>query len=319
MKLQEFLRDEMLDFAARELPEPREDELAADIARDERRRLLQRLATAGVALLVAFLLAWHFAPGAMRRGNVRIEHHGPATTLPAPHRAATPPRQPATATNAATPGQPLGAGVQPSPTTIAIGDQPRPPVTFPVKPVTPPVVSDQGDMWAIASEARDNNGSPMLVVFGLAPAGHHVTVSSTLGSRTYAINNQGDFRWTHSIGAKPPAFPMTCHVQCDGCGSADLSIASYDRSPSQPAPAAGFSAFVATDAAPATFVFGGFEPANKVSAVSVSSPYGGTQFRIRHNTYGGRVTFANAPLNRSFTVDVSAGGETVHLTVARTR
>jgi hypothetical protein len=320
MTLEELLRSELHDFADRPVEEPNEDDLRDELARADRRKLLQRTAAATFVLVLAVLLALHLAPSGPHNGPMRIEHRPTTeTTIAIPHRAVvTPPPQPS-ANGQAPEGNasPTGSSPSPNPASPIAPATPSAPTPGTVPGASPAPTAPSSDFWAIASQAQDGHGTPTIVVFGHAPTGHHVTVTSSLGSHDSSIDNQGDFRWTDTLSGKLPAFPITFHVACNGCGETDLTVAEYDPAPSQPTPDGGFSVFAAEDGATGVFTIGGFAPMRGATTATMTSAYGNAQFDVVHNLYGGRVSFVNVPLNTSFTVTVSSGGQTEQLTLVR--
>jgi hypothetical protein len=319
MTLEELLRSELHDFAERplELPDD-EDELRDELALADRRKLLQRAATAVFVLLFAVLIAVHLAPHAVHNGPVRIEHRPTTeTTLPVPHdkNVVVPP---ATRSGSHASSAPK-TGATKTPAPVAPGSRTGPvsqtPNTDPV--VTPPnPQAPSSDFWAIASEAHDQKGNPTLIVFGEAPPGSDVTVSTSLGNHEYPINNQRDFRFTQQL-SNNTSFPISVNVECgSGCGSASFNVA-QNSSPSQPTPAGGFSVFGSQDDESGVFTIGGFAPMRGATSATVTSAYGNAQFDVVHGMYGGRVSFANAPLHTPFTVTVSSAGQTEQRTLVR--
>jgi hypothetical protein len=116
--------------------------------------------------------------------------------------------------------------------------------------------------------------------------------------------------------------PVDFTVACDTCGTLQVGIDHFDGTPQHPAPTQGFSAYFVdhqNDWNPAGFVFGGFSPA-RGSTVTIQSQYGSYTFDVKHDVWGGRVTFDNAPLNSTFTVSVLVDGvQQTSFAVTRTR
>ena len=158
------------------------------------------------------------------------------------------------------------------------------------------------------------------MIFGQAPADAHVTVSSPLGTRNTVVNAQQDFRWTYDLSHNQPDLPLAVTVSCDGCGKLPLRVDSLDTSAG--GPNSNFSSFFAdheSDWNPGAFAFGGFDNTKHTTEVTLASRYGSARFSVRDSIWGGRMTFPNAPIGKSFTVTVGDGSASASYVVTRHR
>jgi hypothetical protein len=342
VKLDDLLRDTMHDVADGDVPDIDLTALEKDLEQHDRKKLAERVIITTTSLIIAILLALQLAPGGEPKHGPQVAHdhdRTPLTVAPriVPGNSNRPGSNGLGGTQSHSGGGNViggGSGNASGPTHPGTGTKPSghlPPVDGgnggggSGGGTTPPpnvAVSDP-NFWAVATEASDNSGNPMLMVFGRAPSGRHVTVSAPgYPTRDFAINDQGDFQWKYDLAHETPAMPVNFTVACDTCGTLYVGIDQFDATPQHPAPTQGFSAYFAdhqNDWNPGGFVFGGFSPA-RGSTVTLQSRYGNIPMDVMHDVWGGRVRFDNAPLNAKFTVSVVVDGVTqASFDVTRTR
>ena len=340
LTLEALLQGGMRDFANREFEPVHPEDIVVALEQHDRNKLVQRVVTGGIALVLAVVIAWSAVNGGPRHRHVRIEN--PPTTVPAIHNkrgarsAGDGHAQQAQLVNAVSvsPAPARGPAGEPSPNAVPNTEGTTPNHgTVPPRTNTPGtgeaqgVVIDTTSFWAIGAQVPNSNGnffSNELLVH--MPPGSHKLVYAALNgatNTTQIVDDPAGGTLTAIVPADWQSASPHWAALCAGCPDTLLGGAFADSRSSMPNFAQGLSAFaIPHEADLGGILIAGAVPAAEGTQVEMTSPYGNGVFNVHGGLWGGIVKFRDAPLNVPFVVTLTStapGRGSVTVTATRTR
>jgi DNA-directed RNA polymerase specialized sigma24 family protein len=325
-------------YAAQPVAEPDVPKLVAMLERHDRLKAVRRAVVAGGALLLALVFAMR--AGVAHEVGMRQKQspeHRPKTTRPLPL-----PVAPKSVDNGKTSaptghGNSTSNGASSSPSAGSSNGSGSSSVNAPSSgsqtgtgsgtgsqsggndPVTVGPVAAQQGFWAAGSENSGPSGRQRWQIFGQAPAGATITMSSQWGNAQTTATAEGYSAIVEIRNApKGVNFPLT--VSCGGCGDVTLQIYKYTN-PAQPLDETTLSEtepVLLSTTNGTGFIVGGYVPQG-ASLVTLTTSYGVRTFRVSGDVWGGFIDFPNAAHGATFNASITSDATSAPLSVTLTR
>ncbi len=187
------------------------------------------------------------------------------------------------------------------------------------QPVTVGPVAAQQGFWAAGSENSGPSGRQRWQIFGQAPVGATITMSSQWGNAQTTATAAGYSAIVEIRNApKGVNFPLT--VSCSGCGDVTLQVYKYTN-PAQPLDETTLSEtepVQLNSTSGSGFIVGGFVPQG-ASVVTLTTSYGVRTFQVSGNVWGGFIDFSNVAHGASFKASITSDATSSPLEVTLTR